>query len=1129
MRHADETPNVISVRGARVNNLKNISVQIPRDKFVVITGVSGSGKSSLAFDTLYAEGQRRYVESLSSYARQFMGRMRKPDCDFINGLPPAIAIEQKVIARNPRSTVGTSTEIYDYLKLLFARIGKTYSPISGQEVKKHTAEDVVDAMLRLPRGTKLLLLAPLTPTAGRTEREQLEAEIQQGYSRLYINGEIISIAEYLKGNEELKIQNSKLCPAADPEGNEELKNQNSKLSTHNAQSSKLNAQSSTLKAQRSKLNAPPSACPSPSPLGEGRGEVLGEGRGEVFLLIDRLKADDCRETISRLTDSAETAFYEGGGACRLVILPAQGNEGNEELKIQNSKFSTLNAQSSTLKASPSPLGEGRGEVGEGRGEVDFSNRFEADGMTFEEPSEGLFSFNSPLGVCPSCEGYGKIIGIDESLVIPDPSLSVYDGCVKCWHGEKMGEWLKYFIRRAEIDNFPIFTPYAELSQEHKDWLWHGLPCDRGRDKYEVASIDNFFRMVKENQYKIQYRVMLSRYRGKTTCPECQGTRLRKEASYVRVAGKTITELVSMPISQLAEWTASLAKEKSDTISIDKNPVAARPLKEIQSRLQYLLDVGLGYLTLNRPSNTLSGGESQRINLTTSLGSSLVGSLYILDEPSIGMHSRDTERLIRVLKKLRDIGNTVIVVEHDEDIIRSADHIIEIGPAAGVHGGTIVYQGPPEGKEENEELKIQNSKFSPLPPQPSTNTEAGDVGVLARVKQGSTSLNSQFSARPKGTLSQSKATERILNSQFISLSGATLNNLKGVTVTIPLHCLCVVTGVSGSGKSSLIRGTLYPILCRHLGQTAETPGPYSAISGNLKEIRHVEMIDQNSISRSTRSNPATYIKAYDLIRQLMSEQQLAKQLGITAQHFSFNAEGGRCEECKGAGEVTIEMQFMADLTLQCPVCHGQRFQRNVLDVQYKGKNINDILALTIDEAIDFFSSPEGNEELKIQNSKFSTLKAQSSTLKASPSPLGEGRGEVSLLRAIVSRLEALRQVGLGYITLGQNSSTLSGGENQRLKLAYYIAMEHQEHTLFIFDEPTTGLHTRDIAVLMRAFRRLIDLGHSVLIIEHNLHVIRAADHIIDLGPEGGEGGGHIVATGTPQDIKNCPDSITGRYL
>ena len=694
-------------------------------------------------------------------------------------------------------------------------------------------------------------------------------------------------------------------------------------------------------------------------------------------------------------------------------------------------------------------------------------------MTFEEPSEGLFSFNSPLGVCPSCEGYGNVIGIDESLVIPDPSLSVYDGCVKCWHGEKMGEWQKYFIRRAEIDNFPIFTPYAELSQEHKDWLWHGLPCDRERDKYEVASIDNFFRMVKENQYKIQYRVMLSRYRGKTLCPECHGTRLRKEANYVRVAGKTITELVSMPISRLAEWIDSLSKENSGSISLDKDPIAARPLKEIQSRLQYLLDVGLGYLTLNRPSNTLSGGESQRINLTTSLGSSLVGSLYILDEPSIGMHSRDTERLIRVLKKLRDIGNTVIVVEHDEDIIRSADHIIEIGPAAGVNGGTVIYQGPPR---ENEEFKNQNS---------------------------------QFSARPSGMLSS----ERILNSQF--------NNLKSVSVSIPLHCLCVVTGVSGSGKSSLIRGTLYPILRRHLGLGTETPGPYSSISGNVKEIRHVEMVDQNSISRSTRSNPATYIKAYDLIRQLMAEQQLARQLGITAQHFSFNAEGGRCEECKGAGEVTIEMQFMADLTLQCPVCHGQRFQRNVLDVQYCGKNVNDILALTIDEAVEFFSEEKEKAPVRSESSKSLRVSgANDSSLFTLHS---------SLNRAIISRLTALQQVGLGYITLGQSSSTLSGGENQRLKLANYIAMEHQEHTLFIFDEPTTGLHTRDIEVLLRAFRRLINLGHSVVVIEHNMHVIRKADHIIDLGPDGGEEGGRIVATGTPQDIKDCPDSITGRYL
>ena len=870
----------------------------------------------------------------------------------------------------------------------------------------------------------------------------------------------------------------------------------------------------------------------------------------LFLLIDRLKADDSSETISRLTDSAETAFYEGCGACRLVVLPDNDHPASPSPST-SLKANTESEPEANTESEPEAKTE-TGDVGvlacDKKGSttsnsslftlhssLDFSSRFEADGMTFEEPSEGLFSFNSPLGVCPSCEGYGNIIGIDESLVVPDPSLSVYDGCVKCWHGEKMGEWLKYFIRRAEIDNFPIFTPYAELSQEHKDWLWHGLPCDRGRDKYEVASIDNFFRMVKENQYKIQYRVMLSRYRGKTVCPECHGTRLRKEASYVRVAGKTITELVSMPVSRLAEWIDSLAQEGTDAVTLAKDPIAARPLKEIQSRLQYLLDVGLGYLTLNRPSNTLSGGESQRINLTTALGSSLVGSLYILDEPSIGMHSRDTERLIHVLKKLRDIGNTVVVVEHDEDIIRSADHIIEIGPAAGTHGGTVIYQGPPRSPASPETPEKPETPESPAP----------------------------------------------LPSRALTISGATLNNLKGVTVTIPLHCLCIVTGVSGSGKSSLIRGTLYPALRRHLGLGTDTPGPYSSLKGDIKSIRHVEMVDQNSISRSTRSNPATYIKAYDLIRQLMAEQQLAKQLGITAQHFSFNAEGGRCEECKGAGEVTIEMQFMADLTLQCPVCHGQRFQRNVLDVQYKGKNINDILALTVDEAIAFFScplpsslpaspekkphsnpplgegEPNGTAEAKTEakteaetetgdvgvlardkksstfsNSSLFTSDSSLFTLHSSlkDSSLFTLHSSLSpLLRAIVSRLEALRQVGLGYVTLGQNSSTLSGGENQRLKLATYIAMEHQDHTLFIFDEPTTGLHTRDIAVLLRAFRRLIELGHSVLIIEHNLHVIRAADHIIDLGPEGGEEGGHIVATGTLQDIKNCPDSITGQYL
>ena len=945
----------IEIRGARVNNLKNISVSIPRNQLVVITGVSGSGKSSLAFDTLYAEGQRRYVESLSSYARQFLGRMSKPECDFIKGLPPAIAIEQKVIARNPRSTVGTSTEIYDYLKLLFARVGHIFSPISGVEVKKHSTEDVVDTMLQQPRGTKFMVLAPLKVSKGRTTAQQLEAEILQGYSRLYINGQIVNISDYLDNGDG---------------GQRPL---------------------------------------TPSNL---RGGVSNDN--EIYLLIDRLKADDARDTVSRLADSAETAFYEGRGECCLVFMP----EGEE---------------------SPLP--------------VHFSTRLEADGITFEELSDGLFAFNSPLGVCPTCEGFGKVMGIDESLVIPDPSLSVYDGCVKCWHGDKMGEWLKYFIRRAAIDDFPIFTPYAELSQKHKDWLWHGLPCDQGRDKYEVASIDNFFRMVRENQYKIQYRVMLSRYRGKTLCPDCKGARLRKESLYVKICGKTIADVVNMPIGALAEWFDNLS------LTPDEMKVAARPLKEIQTRLQFLLDVGLDYLTLNRPSNTLSGGESQRINLTTSLGSSLIGSLYILDEPSIGMHSRDTDRLIKVLKKLRDLGNTVVVVEHDEDIIRSADQIIEIGPAAGTHGGKVVYQGKPRPIE-------------------------------------------------GGYTRNDDATKREVNlktSRYIKLCGARLNNLKGVDIRIPLHAMTVVTGVSGSGKSSLIRGTLYPLMKRQIGETADVPGPFSSISGDVKEIRHVEMVDQNSLSRSTRSNPATYIKAYDLIRQLMSEQQLAKQLGITPQHFSFNADGGRCEECKGSGYVTVEMQFMADLALQCPACHGLRFQRNVLEVLYRGKNINDILNMTVDEAIDFFSN--GAEE----------------------SRSGKRRGVAMIENAIVSKLLPLQKVGLGYIQLGQNSSTLSGGENQRVKLAYYIGMEHQDHTLFIFDEPTTGLHTRDIANLMNAFEELIRHGHTIVIIEHNMNVIRSADYIIDMGPEGGDRGGTVVATGTPQDIAACKESITGQFL
>ena len=895
--------DVIQIKGARVNNLKNLSVDIPRNQFVVISGVSGSGKSSLAFDTLYAEGQRRYVESLSAYARQFLGRMSKPECDYIKGLPPAIAIEQKVIARNPRSTVGTSTEIYEFLRLLFARIGKIYSPISGSEVKKHTADDVVAAMLAHAEGEKFMLLSPLVVTEGRTVEEQLEAERMQGFER-------------------------------------------------------------TLEVD-----------------------------GKLYLVVDRLKVSDKKETVSRLTDSTETAFYEGQGVCALYF-----------------------PDSNTLES--------------------FSTRLECDGITFEELSDNLFSFNSPVGVCPTCEGFGKIMGIDESLVIPDPTLSVYDGCVQCWKGEKMGEWKRYFIRRAEIDNFPIFTPYKDLSKEHKGWLWHGLPCDAGADKYEVASIDNFFRMVRENQYKIQYRVMLSRYRGKTICPDCNGTRLRKEAGYVKIAGKNIQELVDMPIIDLHDWLTSLQLSEHDS------KVAERLLKEINSRIQFLLDVGLGYLTLNRPSNTLSGGESQRINLTTSLGSSLVGGLYILDEPSIGMHSRDTERLIGVLRKLQQIGNTVVVVEHDEEILRAADYIIDIGPDAGSFGGKVVFEGTPE--------KIKSLAES------KSSVTSHTISYLT----GKDTIPVPSSRRPWN--------------RVVSVKGASLNNLKNVDVDFPLNVMTVVTGVSGSGKSSLVRGVLFPMVSRN-------PKDYG--------VEYVEMVDQNPIGKSTRSNPATYIKAYDAIRQLYASQPLAKQLGITPAHFSFNAEGGRCEECKGAGVVTVEMQFMADLQLTCDACHGKRFQHNVLEVRYKEKNISDVLDMTVDEAIAFFD------------------------------------GE----KAITDKLKPLADVGLGYIQLGQSSSTLSGGENQRVKLAYYIGMENQAPTMFIFDEPTTGLHFHDIKKLLHAFDELLKRGHTIVIIEHNMDVVKCADHIIDLGPEGGDRGGKIIASGVPEAIINISESITGKYL
>ena len=941
-----EEGQYIELKGARVNNLKNVSLNIPRNKLIAITGVSGSGKSSLAFDTLYAEGQRRYVESLSAYARQFLGRMSKPECDFIKGLPPAIAIQQKVIARNPRSTVGTSTEIYEYLRLLYARIGRTYSPISGEEVKKHSAEDIVNCAAQYSEGTRFMVLAPLPMVKDRTLTKQLEIELQQGYNRIYYNNQVINIS--------------------DAEDMAE------------------------------------------------KGEIDSSGKG-VYLIIDRMSVSREKDAVSRLIDSTETAFYEGDGSCRLVFLPSHIS-------------------------------------------YDFSQRFEADGMKFEEPNDNMFSFNSPLGACPTCEGFGSIIGIDEKLVIPNTSLSVADGCVQCWHGERMGEWQREFCRRAQRDNFPIFKPYYEQTQDEKDQLWHGLPSEKDADITDKICIDSFFQMVKENQYKIQYRVMLSRYRGKTVCPECHGTRLKKEATWVKVGGRSITDLVEMPVSELQRWFDNLQLDNHDT------EVAKRLLTEIKNRLKFLNEVGLGYLTLNRRSNTLSGGESQRINLTTSLGSSLVGSLYILDEPSIGLHSRDTDRLIKVLKELRDLGNTVIVVEHDEEIMRAADWLIDVGPDAGRLGGEIVYEGPvPEIHNEandNENLLEKYPRSHTI--QYLTHTEAIEI--------------------PKSRRAWNRS---------ITLSGCRMNNLKGIDVEFPLNVLCVVTGVSGSGKSSLVKGILYPALKRHFDEVCDAPGEYTSLGGDWQSIKHVEFVDQNPIGKSTRSNPATYLKAYDAIRQLYADQPLAKQLGFTPQYFSFNAEGGRCEECKGAGVITVEMQFMADLILTCEACHGQRFKHDILEVRYEGKNINDVLNMTVSEAISFF----GHHNQK----------------------------------TITDRLKPLEDVGLGYIKLGQSSSTLSGGENQRVKLAYFIGQERQDPTLFIFDEPTTGLHFHDIKRLLHAFDALIERGHSIIVIEHNLDVVRMADHIIDLGPDGGDKGGKVVFTGTPEEIVNCKESFTGQFL
>ena len=933
--------NYIEVKGARVNNLKNVSLNIPRNKFITITGVSGSGKSSLAFDTLYAEGQRRYVESLSAYARQFLGRMSKPECDFIKGLPPAIAIEQKVISRNPRSTVGTSTEIYEYMRLLFARIGHTYSPISGEEVKRHTPEDVIHCIMGFSKGTKFMMLSPLHVVEGRTLKKQLEMYMQEGYSRLYKGGEVLRIEDLL--NED---------------------------------------------------------------------NISDTDASSLFLIIARMSVDDSKDAISRMTDSAETAFYEGDGLLKLVFLP-------------------------------------------GNITYEFSTRFEADGIKFEEPNDNMFSFNSPLGACPTCEGFGSIIGIDEKLVIPNSSLSVYDGCVQCWHGDKMGNWRSEFIRRAATDNFPIFEPYYKLDRKYKDMLWHGLPSEKTLDIHDKVCIDAFFQMVKENQYKIQYRVMMSRYRGKTVCPDCHGTRLRKEATWVKVGGKSITELVEMPIINLKDWFDHLQ------LTEHEEQIAKRLITEIKNRVGFLAEVGLGYLTLNRQSNTLSGGESQRINLTTSLGSSLVGSLYILDEPSIGLHSRDTDRLIHVLRDLQQLGNTVMVVEHDEEIMRASDYLIDVGPDAGTHGGEIVFQGSTE--------ELNDSPENILKKYPRSYTIKYLTGR-------------DVIETPKSRRKWNKA---------IELKGARMNNLRGIDVKFPLNVFNCVTGVSGSGKSSLIKGILYPALKRHLDEVADAPGEYTALEGDWTAIKHVEFVDQNPIGKSTRSNPATYVKAYDAIRQLFAEQPLAKQMGFSPQYFSFNTEGGRCEECKGAGVISVEMQFMADLVLECEACHGQRFKHDILEVRFHEKNINDVLNMTVSEAITFFG------EYKQQ--------------------------------AIVNRLKPLEDVGLGYIKLGQNSSTLSGGENQRVKLAYFIGQEKQEPTLFIFDEPTTGLHFHDIQRLLDAFKALIERGHTILVIEHNLDVIKCADYVIDIGPDGGDKGGNLVFAGTPEALIECKTSITGRYL
>ncbi|MBK9319024.1 MAG: excinuclease ABC subunit UvrA [Bacteroidetes bacterium] len=958
----------IIIKGASMHNLKRLDVAIPRNKFVVITGLSGSGKSSLAFDTLYAEGQRRYVESLSSYARQFIGRMDKPEVDYILGISPAVAIQQKVNSRNPRSTVGTGTEIYDYLKLLFARVGKTFSPVSGQMVRKQSVSDVVDFITDFKQG-RFLIACPLMHNPSRAIAEDLNILLQKGFNRLLVDGEVKEIEEVLKEPVEVKKEAKA-------------------------------AKKTVAKKSASKKKVTEVILPVVQP-------VIYPG---YHLLIDRIGFSETpdEELIARIADSVQTAFNEGVGTCCIFKVDSE--------------------QSRTLHT--------------------FSNRFELDGISFEEPSVHLFSFNNPYGACRNCEGFGSIIGIDDDLVIPDKSLSIYEGAIVCWKGEKMKEWNDTLVMNAYKFDFPVHKPFFELSDFHKELVWTG-------NKY-FKGLNQFFKYLEEQTYKIQYRVMLSRYRGKTVCPECKGTRLRLDANYVRVAGKSMSEIVLMPVKDVLSFF--------NTIQLDENDaqIGKRLFTEILSRLQFLDDVGLGYLTLNRLSNSLSGGESQRINLATSLGSTLVGSMYILDEPSIGLHPRDTQRLIKVLKSLREVGNTLIVVEHDEEIMRASDQLIDIGPMAGMHGGELVFQG-----------------------------------TCAELEKDKESLTGRYLSG-KETIPVPK--QRRIWKKYIEVKGARENNLKHVNVKFPMGVMTVITGVSGSGKTSLVKKILYPALKKILGGYGEATGNYDRLDGNYHDITAAEMIDQNPIGKSSSSNPITYIKAFDEIRNLFSDLPLARQRSFKPSHFSFNVEGGRCDMCQGEGVITVEMQFMADIYLKCEYCKGKRFKEEVLAVEYRGYTVFDILDMTVDEALEFFSEGSGPAKYK------------------------------SLHQKITAKIQPLADVGLGYIRLGQSSSTLSGGEAQRIKLASFLGKgNYATNILFVFDEPTTGLHFHDISKLLKAFDALVKNGNTLIIIEHNLEIIKCADWLIDIGPEGGSEGGHIVFEGLPEDLVKVKKSHTAKFL